>query len=74
MKTEKSGFFIVLCKMTALVNLYDPVWQKIGQPIVERYNEAAERPKAFEELGRQIQLFMKIVDAFKAKVTQHRDC
>lgn len=31
--------------------------------------EAVERPKAFEELGRQIQLFMKVIEAYKAKVT-----
>lgn len=37
---------------------------------MERYNECVERPKAFEELGRQIQLFMKVVEAFNAKVSQ----
>lgn len=41
----------------------------MGQPIVERFSESVERPRAFEELGRQIQLFMKVVEAFKAKVT-----
>ncbi|XP_075875756.1 heat shock 70 kDa protein 4a [Nelusetta ayraudi] len=45
--------------------------KKIGQPVVERYNESVERPKAFEELGRQIQLFMKVVEAFKAKEEQY---
>lgn len=30
--------------------------------------EAEERPKAFEELGRRIQMYMKIVEAYKAKV------
>jgi heat shock protein 4 len=30
--------------------------------------EAEERPKAFEELGKQVQLFMKAVEAFKTKV------
>uniref|UniRef100_A0A7N6BGP4 Heat shock protein 4b n=1 Tax=Anabas testudineus TaxID=64144 RepID=A0A7N6BGP4_ANATE len=29
--------------------------KKLGQPIQERYAEAEERPKAFEELGKQIQ-------------------
>uniref|UniRef100_A0A669DZZ7 Heat shock protein 4a n=1 Tax=Oreochromis niloticus TaxID=8128 RepID=A0A669DZZ7_ORENI len=41
--------------------------KKIGQPIHERYVEAEERPKAFEELGRQIQMYMKIIEAYKAK-------
>ncbi|XP_069574178.1 heat shock 70 kDa protein 4a isoform X2 [Brachyistius frenatus] len=41
--------------------------KKFGQPIHERYMEAEERPKAFEELGRQIQMYMKIVEAYKAK-------
>lgn len=43
--------------------------QKLGQPIQERYNEAEERPKAFDELGKHIQQFMKIVEAYKTKVT-----
>lgn len=30
--------------------------------------EAEERPKAFEELGKQIQKYMKILEAYKAKV------
>lgn len=44
--------------------------QKLGQPIQERYAEAEERPKAFEELGKQIQQYMKFVEAFKMKVKQ----
>lgn len=43
--------------------------QKLGQPIQERYIEAEERPKAFDELGRHIQQYMKIVEAYKTKVT-----
>ncbi|XP_045897538.1 heat shock 70 kDa protein 4-like, partial [Micropterus dolomieu] len=31
--------------------------KKLGQPIQERYMEAEERPKAFEELGKQIQQY-----------------
>lgn len=42
--------------------------QKLGQPIMERYTEAEERPKAFEEMGRQIQQYMKFVEAYKMKV------
>ncbi|XP_054611871.1 heat shock 70 kDa protein 4a [Dunckerocampus dactyliophorus] len=45
--------------------------KKIGQPIVERALEAEERPKAFEELGRQIQMYMKITAAYKAKDEQY---
>ncbi|XP_073680216.1 heat shock 70 kDa protein 4a [Garra rufa] len=41
--------------------------KKLGQPIQNRFVEAEERPKAFEELGRQIQQYMKIVEAYKAK-------
>lgn len=42
--------------------------QKLGQPIQERFAEAEERPKAFEELGKQIQQYMKFVEAYKMKV------
>uniref|UniRef100_A0A8C6Q3U1 Heat shock protein 4a n=1 Tax=Nothobranchius furzeri TaxID=105023 RepID=A0A8C6Q3U1_NOTFU len=45
--------------------------KNIGQPIYERHVEAEERPKAFEELGRQIQKYMKIVEAYKAKNEQY---
>uniref|UniRef100_A0A8C5H7U1 Heat shock 70 kDa protein 4-like n=1 Tax=Gouania willdenowi TaxID=441366 RepID=A0A8C5H7U1_GOUWI len=41
--------------------------KKIGQPVQERCTEAVERPKAFAELGRQIQMYMKIGEAYKAK-------
>lgn len=41
--------------------------KKLGQPIQERYAEAEERPKAFEELGKQIQQYMKFVEAYKMK-------
>ncbi|XP_076835688.1 heat shock 70 kDa protein 4a [Brachyhypopomus gauderio] len=41
--------------------------KKLGQPIQERALEAEERPKAFDELGKQIQQFMKILEAYKAK-------
>lgn len=49
--------------------MYTCHWlQKLGQPIMERYTEAEERPKAFEEMGRQIQQYMKFVEAYKMKV------
>lgn len=35
---------------------------------MDRYTEAEERPKAFEEMGRQIQQYMKFVEAYKMKV------
>lgn len=41
--------------------------KKLGEPIQNRYMEAEERPKALDELGRQIQQYMKVVEAYKAK-------
>lgn len=72
------GWFLSLnCELAVFLHQFCLAWlsvlfffllQKLGQPIHERYIEAEERPKAFEELGRQIQLFMKIIEAYKAKV------
>jgi len=45
--------------------------KKLGQPIQDRYTEAEERPKAFEELGKQIQQYMKFVEAYKMKEEQY---
>uniref|UniRef100_A0AAQ5Z966 Heat shock protein 4b n=1 Tax=Amphiprion ocellaris TaxID=80972 RepID=A0AAQ5Z966_AMPOC len=45
--------------------------KKLGQPIQERYTEAEERPKVFEELGKQIQQYMKFVEAYKMKEEQY---
>ncbi|XP_038155065.1 heat shock 70 kDa protein 4b [Cyprinodon tularosa] len=45
--------------------------KKLGQPIMDRFMEAEERPKAFEELGKQIQQYMKFVEAFKMKDEQY---
>ncbi|KAM9451011.1 heat shock 70 kDa protein 4a [Clarias gariepinus] len=45
--------------------------KKFGQPIQERAREAEERPKAFEELGKQIQKYLKILEAYKAKDEQY---
>uniref|UniRef100_A0A4W3IFQ4 Heat shock protein 4a n=1 Tax=Callorhinchus milii TaxID=7868 RepID=A0A4W3IFQ4_CALMI len=45
--------------------------KNLGQPIQERYQEFEERPKAFDELGRQIQQYMKIINAFKDKNEQY---
>ncbi|XP_063059263.1 heat shock 70 kDa protein 4-like [Engraulis encrasicolus] len=41
--------------------------KKIGQPIMERYQESEERPKAFEKLGKLLQQYMKIVEQYKMK-------
>uniref|UniRef100_A0A8B9H2J9 Heat shock protein 4 like n=1 Tax=Astyanax mexicanus TaxID=7994 RepID=A0A8B9H2J9_ASTMX len=38
-----------------------------GEPIQERYREHEDRPRAFDELGRKIQLFMKTVEAYRQK-------
>uniref|UniRef100_A0A7N8WLB4 Heat shock protein 4a n=1 Tax=Mastacembelus armatus TaxID=205130 RepID=A0A7N8WLB4_9TELE len=46
--------------------------KKIGQPIYERYIESEERPKAFEDLGRQLQMYMKIIEAYKLGRTQNK--
>ncbi|XP_044310187.1 heat shock 70 kDa protein 4 [Varanus komodoensis] len=43
----------------------------VGQPIQVRFQESEERPKAFEELGKQIQQYMKAVLSFKAKEEQY---
>ncbi|XP_026136991.1 heat shock 70 kDa protein 4b [Carassius auratus] len=45
--------------------------KSLGQPIQERYTEFEERPKAFDELGRQLQQYMKIVEAYKTKEEQY---
>ncbi|XP_076021012.1 heat shock 70 kDa protein 4b isoform X2 [Genypterus blacodes] len=45
--------------------------KKLGQPIQERFMEAEERPKAYEELGKQIQQYMKFVEAYKMKEEQY---
>nr|XP_057919505.1 heat shock 70 kDa protein 4b [Doryrhamphus excisus] len=45
--------------------------KKLGQPIQDRFNEAEERPKSFEELGKQIQQYMKFVEACKMKEEQY---
>lgn len=47
---------------------YVLLFQALGQPIQARFQESEERPKAFEDLGKQIQQYMKTVHAFKAKV------
>ncbi|XP_011609590.1 heat shock 70 kDa protein 4a [Takifugu rubripes] len=45
--------------------------KKMGQPVLDRYMESEIRPKAFEELGRQIQVYMKFIEAYKTKDEQY---
>uniref|UniRef100_A0AAX7W896 Heat shock protein 4b n=1 Tax=Astatotilapia calliptera TaxID=8154 RepID=A0AAX7W896_ASTCA len=45
--------------------------KKLGQPIQDRYAESEERPKAFDELGKQIQQYMKFIEAYKMKDEQY---
>ncbi|KAF7704366.1 heat shock 70 kDa protein 4L [Silurus meridionalis] len=41
--------------------------KRFGEPIEERYREQEERPQAFDELGKKIQLYLKVLEAFKQK-------
>ncbi|XP_036096424.1 heat shock 70 kDa protein 4L isoform X4 [Molossus molossus] len=41
--------------------------KKYGQPIQMRYVEHEERPKALTDLGRKIQLVMKVIEAYRNK-------
>ncbi|XP_043917689.1 heat shock 70 kDa protein 4L [Protopterus annectens] len=41
--------------------------KKFCQPVQDRYSEQGDRQKAFDELGRKIQVFMKTVEAYKNK-------
>uniref|UniRef100_A0A8C7DBY5 Heat shock protein family A (Hsp70) member 4 like n=1 Tax=Oncorhynchus kisutch TaxID=8019 RepID=A0A8C7DBY5_ONCKI len=39
-----------------------------GQPIQDKHREQEDRPRAFEEMGKKIQLYMKAVELYKQKV------
>ncbi|KAK0143342.1 Heat shock protein 4L [Merluccius polli] len=41
--------------------------KRFGQPIEDKHRECEDRPRAFEELGKKLQLYMKAVDCFKQK-------
>uniref|UniRef100_H0V8F4 Heat shock 70 kDa protein 4L n=1 Tax=Cavia porcellus TaxID=10141 RepID=H0V8F4_CAVPO len=41
--------------------------KKYGQPIQVRYIEHEERPKALNDLGKKIQLVMKVIEAYRNK-------
>lgn len=51
-----------------LVNCNVSCVQTLGQPIQDRHREHEDRPRAFEELGKKLQIYMKILEAFKQKV------
>ncbi|XP_054469792.1 heat shock 70 kDa protein 4L isoform X1 [Anoplopoma fimbria] len=41
--------------------------KRLGQPIQDRHREHMDRPRAFEELGKKMQLYIKFVDSYKQK-------
>ncbi|XP_045143330.1 heat shock 70 kDa protein 4L [Echinops telfairi] len=41
--------------------------KKYGQPIQMRYMEHEERPKALNDLGKKVQLVMKVIEAYRNK-------
>nr|XP_019940529.1 PREDICTED: heat shock 70 kDa protein 4L [Paralichthys olivaceus]XP_019940530.1 PREDICTED: heat shock 70 kDa protein 4L [Paralichthys olivaceus] len=41
--------------------------KRLGEPIQDRHREQEDRPRAFEELGKKLQLYMKFVDSYKQK-------
>ncbi|XP_046904076.1 heat shock 70 kDa protein 4L [Hypomesus transpacificus] len=41
--------------------------KRFGQPIRDRHREQVDRPRAFEELGKKLQLYMKAVEGYKQK-------
>lgn len=45
------------------------ICQRLGQPIQDRHREHEDRPRAFEELGKKLQVYMKFLDSFKQKVS-----
>uniref|UniRef100_A0A671PJI8 Heat shock 70 kDa protein 4-like n=1 Tax=Sinocyclocheilus anshuiensis TaxID=1608454 RepID=A0A671PJI8_9TELE len=47
--------------------------KKLGEPIQNRYTEAEERPKALDELVRQIHQYTKVVEAYKDELYDHLD-
>ncbi|XP_013869114.1 heat shock 70 kDa protein 4L [Austrofundulus limnaeus] len=41
--------------------------KRFGQPIQDRHRESEDRPRAFEELGKKLQLYMKFIDSYRQK-------
>uniref|UniRef100_A0A8C7ETD5 Heat shock 70 kDa protein 4 n=1 Tax=Neovison vison TaxID=452646 RepID=A0A8C7ETD5_NEOVI len=58
------------CLLRAALNVVGTFKQYYSdsQPIKMRFQESEERPKLFEELGKQIQQYMKVISSFKNKV------
>ncbi|XP_078407150.1 heat shock 70 kDa protein 4-like [Cetorhinus maximus] len=60
---EDQGKQVYIDKLTEL--------KKFGQPIRDRYQEFEDRPRAFDELGRQMQQYMKIINSYRNKEEQY---
>lgn len=43
-------------------------FQRFGEPVEERYREQEERSQTFDELGKRIQLLLKVLELYKQKV------
>ncbi|XP_068194604.1 heat shock 70 kDa protein 4L [Antennarius striatus] len=41
--------------------------KRLGQPIQARHREHEDRPRAFEEFGKKLQLYMKFLDSYQQK-------
>ncbi|KAG7510044.1 heat shock 70 kDa protein 4L [Solea senegalensis] len=41
--------------------------KRLGQPIQDRHREHEDRPRAFEELGKKLQLYIKFIDSYRQK-------
>ncbi|XP_051869805.1 heat shock 70 kDa protein 4-like [Pristis pectinata] len=60
---EDQGKQVYIDKLTEL--------KKLGQPIRDRYQEFEDCPRAFDEMGRQVQQYMKIINSFRNKEEQY---
>lgn len=67
-KTHFKGFEVLEVTVTITININRIVFQRLGQPIQDRHREHEDRPRAFEELGKKLQFYMKFVDSYKQKV------
>ncbi|XP_068607647.1 heat shock 70 kDa protein 4L [Brachionichthys hirsutus] len=41
--------------------------KSLGQPIQDRHREHEDRPRAFEEFGKKLQLYLNVLDSYKKK-------
>lgn len=60
--------FSTVDKQLTVDKINSLISQRLGQPIQDRHREHEDRPRAFEELGKKLQIYMKILDCFKQKV------